>query len=537
MDRAPDSAGGFRRSGGVAVGSALALLVVGLSFFWQFLRDANLMALFVPCNLLGAAISPRGWTLAFYGASIAMACVVAFAPRARWVVARPAVLPGCAAAVTVLGLCAHAAPSAGPGMQGVLPAVQLAEVCLLAVLFATLAAFWARACSWMMACEDRRATWGILGSALASLVFSFVGFTLVPFKALLPLATPLAASLLAVAYGRCGPGPGPDEGEGRPEGRMARPSSARALFGVLVGVLVVSTCAKGMYDVLVAGSIETSMQLKHFITIAELAAIMLVCLCATGVERLAFLGWAVLTGGLVTGLALMAVTGSAVLMQVGLGTIAAARTCCEAFAFALVCSRERGDGAARTVLATLAVPELAACLAGYGALPALLTSTGAEVRTLVGLVSIGLVVAVVVGAFALTGSFALRGLGKADGEAGGRASDGGAASPVGAPRTVKGAHAAGGERHAAEVAQNLADAVAPQAVGRIGELGDRYGLTPREREVAAYVFRGYSAKRIAEIDCVSLNTVQSHTRNVYRKLGVHSRQELIDLVEGADDEA
>lgn len=47
------------------------------------------------------------------------------------------------------------------------------------------------------------------------------------------------------------------------------------------------------------------------------------------------------------------------------------------------------------------------------------------------------------------------------------------------------------------------------------------------------MFRGYSAKRIAEIDCVSLNTVQTHTRNVYRKLGVHSRQDLIDLVEGS----
>ena len=72
-----------------------------------------------------------------------------------------------------------------------------------------------------------------------------------------------------------------------------------------------------------------------------------------------------------------------------------------------------------------------------------------------------------------------------------------------------------------------------EVAGRIEALGERCGLTPREREVAAYVFRGYSAKRIAEIDCVSLNTVQTHTRNVYRKLGVHSRQDLIDLVEGS----
>ena len=31
---------------------------------------------------------------------------------------------------------------------------------------------------------------------------------------------------------------------------------------------------------------------------------------------------------------------------------------------------------------------------------------------------------------------------------------------------------------------------------------------------------------------ISHNTVKMHIRNVYAKLGVHSRQELIDLVEG-----
>ena len=34
---------------------------------------------------------------------------------------------------------------------------------------------------------------------------------------------------------------------------------------------------------------------------------------------------------------------------------------------------------------------------------------------------------------------------------------------------------------------------------------------------------------------MSLNTTQSHLRSVYRKTGVHNRQQLIDLVESSAD--
>ena len=36
---------------------------------------------------------------------------------------------------------------------------------------------------------------------------------------------------------------------------------------------------------------------------------------------------------------------------------------------------------------------------------------------------------------------------------------------------------------------------------------------------------------------ISLNTARFHTKNVYAKLGVHSQQELIDLVEKAEQAA
>lgn len=66
---------------------------------------------------------------------------------------------------------------------------------------------------------------------------------------------------------------------------------------------------------------------------------------------------------------------------------------------------------------------------------------------------------------------------------------------------------------------------------RVRRLGRRCGVSDRELEVVMLVAQGRSAARIAESLDVSLATVNSHVHHVYCKLGVHSRQELLDAVE------
>lgn len=56
------------------------------------------------------------------------------------------------------------------------------------------------------------------------------------------------------------------------------------------------------------------------------------------------------------------------------------------------------------------------------------------------------------------------------------------------------------------------------------------GLTPREADVLALMGEGRSYQRIADSLGISLGTVQGYVKAVYRKLGVHTRQEVIDLV-------
>lgn len=63
-------------------------------------------------------------------------------------------------------------------------------------------------------------------------------------------------------------------------------------------------------------------------------------------------------------------------------------------------------------------------------------------------------------------------------------------------------------------------------------LVERFGLTKREGEVAALFLQGRSMGYIAEKTFVSENTIKTHVQHIYRKCGVHSKQELIALVRG-----
>nr|WP_240958917.1 helix-turn-helix transcriptional regulator [Rhodococcus sp. HNM0563] len=52
-------------------------------------------------------------------------------------------------------------------------------------------------------------------------------------------------------------------------------------------------------------------------------------------------------------------------------------------------------------------------------------------------------------------------------------------------------------------------------------------LTPRESAVLEALVAGGNAGTIAEAQFVSLNTVKTQLRSLYRKLGVHSRRDAI----------
>ena len=66
---------------------------------------------------------------------------------------------------------------------------------------------------------------------------------------------------------------------------------------------------------------------------------------------------------------------------------------------------------------------------------------------------------------------------------------------------------------------------------KIDAVCEQYHLSPREREILPILLRGRDAKYIMDTFYISQSTAKTHIYNIYRKFGIHSRQELLDFVE------
>ena len=60
---------------------------------------------------------------------------------------------------------------------------------------------------------------------------------------------------------------------------------------------------------------------------------------------------------------------------------------------------------------------------------------------------------------------------------------------------------------------------------------ETFNLSEREAELAAYARRNWSARRIASELFIAESTVYTHLKRIYRKTDVHSKSELIDLID------
>lgn len=98
----------------------------------------------------------------------------------------------------------------------------------------------------------------------------------------------------------------------------------------------------------------------------------------------------------------------------------------------------------------------------------------------------------------------------------------------------------GARRSAFHTAQNADDAPAAEPIEDAGSgeaptdpldrLSEDFSLTRREAEVLPYLAQGRSAKAIAAELFVSESTVRTHTRKIYEKADLHSREDLFALI-------
>lgn len=84
------------------------------------------------------------------------------------------------------------------------------------------------------------------------------------------------------------------------------------------------------------------------------------------------------------------------------------------------------------------------------------------------------------------------------------------------------------------------DAMRPEEAGgrqgdavavALAEIAERFRLSTRETEVLGYLGRGRSVPYMREAMTISKSTIETHIKHIYAKTGVHSKQELLDLIE------
>ena len=67
------------------------------------------------------------------------------------------------------------------------------------------------------------------------------------------------------------------------------------------------------------------------------------------------------------------------------------------------------------------------------------------------------------------------------------------------------------------------------------QIAKLYQLSPRETEIFFLIAKGRNADYVQQNLVISMHTAKTHIANIYRKLEVHSSQELLDLVEAFRD--
>lgn len=65
-------------------------------------------------------------------------------------------------------------------------------------------------------------------------------------------------------------------------------------------------------------------------------------------------------------------------------------------------------------------------------------------------------------------------------------------------------------------------------------LYDKYSLTPREQEITSLLLNGLPISEIADMLIISESTLRTHFTNIYRKLNISRRSELIKVFSDAD---
>jgi DNA-binding CsgD family transcriptional regulator len=80
-----------------------------------------------------------------------------------------------------------------------------------------------------------------------------------------------------------------------------------------------------------------------------------------------------------------------------------------------------------------------------------------------------------------------------------------------------------------EQGENAASDLTDAREEHIDRIAQTHNLTPRETEILHYLAKGHTGTYVAKVLFISPNTARTHIHNIYRKLNVSSREEILHL--------
>lgn len=490
--------------------SRVLLSALGLSFVWPCFRASGLTFYTV------FGVHPAEYVQLAYWAYVAVfllgtLVVLAFPDAAGRALGRPraALALGAVGAAGYAAVWASSATALAPAACAVGSAAATASFVGLVVRYAMALSAW----------DAREAA--VVGFASFGVCFlDNAALAAGPAVGLLYLvAAPLATGLCAPGLPEAGeageaPAGGPG-GAARPvEGRSELFATLLALMVLLALFSIVGNAVRGITSPWFAYSRPTWRSAYMSAANLALACVSIALLCrGVDVRKVLFWNWTAFMALFFLGLAAIAFGGGA-LAQLGSDVATVSRVCFTLlmFLFAVLLSRRAGMGTVRLVGLFLLLPESLAAAIRHLLVPVLLARLGQDPLALAARAGVLAILILIVAITVVLGMLLLRQLDGAGGADGASQLHGGAGG-AGAESPLPGPGAPG------------------QDEGLLDRLAELYGLTARESEAVSYVSRGYSLEKTAQLLGISINTVRTHMRSAYGKLGVHSRQGLIDLLD------
>lgn len=459
-----------------------ALAVIGMAFYWPLLRREQALLFSADVDSAFLALSLEWLPFVLLGVSAAVMLVFGeqFAKRTE----NPLITVAVCLLTTVVNAAVLMIQAAGVSTAG----LQVLRSAFFALSLLLLTVAWA---NYVVAC-DRNQTLLLAASFAVSFVFPLIGLLPEPSAFVVPVLAPLLSALAWYGCrrgmsGRISP-PAPAGGDAPFSGKL--PANA---VGLLVAFLLLGSLVRGVfYSSELAASFTSVVPWLRGISLAFSAMILVLSALTKHRDRLYSTILTALAVLFFAGLFWVAASQSG-WTHIGIAAIISGRTYLGFFLFAtLLVETTRRRISRFSAVAIFLATEAVSGVLTYAIVPLMVSRFGLGLEEHLGMYSLGVALMLVACCFL----FFTRDAEKA------------------AAHDQRDSHEVSGAQPSALVVERLAE----------------YGLTGREMEVLELLLHGHNYKKIGALLYISPNTVLSHTKQIYKKMGVHKKQQLIDLL-------